>query len=196
MNLKSLNEKVKFSVKNLFFSKFEFAIGNPTEDSVLFQITDLKPNGNWAYKGAILVPALSLIFLSLTIRYLILKIFFLALVIVISALIWDRFFEKAIMRESVLVIRNEGIELFKETVSGDIVDVQFYEKSQINQILINEGITIWRVVVYVVIELISKKSQQRNRLGRLVLPFTYFRCPIAVSVQVASGIREYLGLSK
>ena len=197
------------------FNDCEFSFGNPNENSILFQITKLDTSPNifqiilrliivavtiWLMTYAGRIPSVILRFstnLSL----------FLLGTYVLNKVVFD-----GIKRESILIIRDKGLQIFKETVGGDIVDVLFFEKSQINQVLINEGFTIYRVVVFIVIELTMARKHEdldtkngaassaaagfhNRKLGPLVMPFAHIRCPIWLNVQVASAIREYLGMS-
>ena len=211
MDLKNLENLVKnFDRKYFFDDNYEFAVGNPNEDSVLLQITDMRGSNRlsqYLLRFAIIIPSFFFIYLSVKIPVAWVRFLVLILNAAVTGFLWDRFVFRCIKRESVLVIRDVGLQLFKETIAGEIRDVKFFQKPQINQILINEGITIWRVVVFLVIELATSRKQplavgiQRSdsgfhnkRLGPLVLPFTYFRCPTWVTVQTASSIREFLGI--
>ena len=209
MDLKNLDYSVKnFDRKNFFDDQYEFAVGNPNSDSILFQITDLRGSNRvsqYVIRLAIIIPTFFLIYLSVKIPVAWVRFVALMAIAAVTGFSWDRLVCRVIRRESVLVIRNVGLQIFKETISGEIVDIRFFQKSQINQVLINEGFTIFRVVVFLVMELTTSRKQpsqepkgpgiHNKRLGPLVLPFTNFRCPIWVSVQTASSIREYLGIA-
>jgi len=132
MDLKNLDNSVKNFERKLFYDdQYEFAVGNPNPDSVLFQITDLGGSNrvtNYLVKFAIIIPTFFLIFLSVKIPIAWLRLVALMSIAAVTGFAWDRLVCRVIRKESVLVIRNMGLQLFKETIAGEIVDVRFYQK--------------------------------------------------------------------
>jgi hypothetical protein len=98
-----------------------------------------------------------------------------------------------VVSESVLAVRGLGIQLFAETRKGALVNARFIEKEKIKEILIVEGFTALKVIVYPAIELLASSSPKKG--GNMALPFQYIEVPVAVSVDVCRGLRSTLGLS-
>ena len=90
-----------------------------------------------------------------------------------------------------------GIQIYCKNYSGKIVNVEFIEWSKIKNIFVNEALTIFRVVTYIVIERVSgvepnggssSKSKKNEPLGDLIVPFKHFRLPMDINVEIVDEI--------
>ena len=194
--LKNINVVKKTSYKHIVV--IECA---PADGSVLFRVekTDYKKNIHSFFA----IPNISIFVLVGILSSWITRIhdtgirIFLALLVVLAAAAAYWFYRNAIttgvVSESVLAVKGLGIQLFAETRNGALVNARFIEKAKIKEILIVEGFTALKVIVYPAIELLASSSPKKG--GNMALPFQYIEVPVAVSVDVCRGLRSTLGLS-
>ena len=110
------------------------------------------------------------------------------------------FRQSTVRSEYLLVVPSQGIQIFRKTFGGKIFDVNFYERSKIKKILINEAFSIFQVVSYIVMELtdistppdVPSGRYKNDPLGDLVLPFKHFRLPLTFCVDIVKEIHEHL----
>ena len=114
----------------------------------------------------------------------------LSVVAVVAIWLYRRSVENEIVAESILVVRNLGIQLYCETKSGEVWSVGFIESNRIKDVLIIEGFTHLKVIVYCAIDLHSHTSRQK-----LIVPFKHFELPTNLVVEVSKGVRTVLALS-
>lgn len=98
---------------------------------------------------------------------------------------------RRITSESVLVVRDLGVECSARTSDGTVVERRFIARDQIRTTLIMEGFTATEVVTYIAIEL---APSNRKHTGKLILPFQHFILPINSLGPINNEIRNILAI--
>jgi hypothetical protein len=174
-SLRSLYDRVPEKTIKFFNDKFQFTKRVIAENqTVLLEIQDLQ-NGYQYILGTLMVVGIA-IFQDMVIRT----------VISISGVLVYLYMRRRIKRESILVDRQRGIQIYRQNFSGDIVDLKFYEWPNIDSVMINEALTTFRVVTYIVIVISSGCAAGESTM----VPFKNFRIPLSVNVEIATNLRE------
>ena len=125
----------------------------------------------------------------------ILVLFILLILALVGFWLYQHATNSGIVSESVLAVKGLGLQLFAETRKGNMVNMRFIEREKIKEILIVEGFTALKVIVYPAIELLaSSSSGSSKKSGNMALPFQHIQVPLAVSVDVCQGLRAALAL--
>ena len=100
--------------------------------------------------------------------------------------------EQSVTAEGMVVVKGMGIQLFSETLSGELRNLQFIDTTRIKDVLIVEGLTALKVLVYLAIELVP--IPPAKRAPKLILPFKHLEVPSKWLVEIAKGTRKTLAL--
>lgn len=97
--------------------------------------------------------------------------------------IWVSIWRQATTQETLCVIKDLGIQITKISRAGGKKNF-FVDCSQIREIVINEGLTPYSVVVYIAIILYNAKE--------LIIPFEDFRISLVQAQEIYNGVRSLL----
>ena len=157
-----------------------------------------------------LLPALALGFaLVYSARGMSLGLILLVAVASVVSLIVRGWWGRKIVGESVLVERQLGIQLFAHLRNGKVADVHFVEKNRVKSVLLIEGLTAMKVLVYMALEVGPKNAMMDSakstptaspalgglsRRSKLILPFSHFEVPVKFLAPMSKQIRTLLDI--
>ena len=159
-----------------------FEILRPNSDSILFNIVSVENDVNKIF--------------FLTKKYIPIVVILVAIIanqtrpnlwvysiVFLMIMITSNIKRKSHISESLLAVRNLGIQLTSKDEKNRLVYQKFIPSDDIDQIIILEGLTAVSVIVYLAIDV----SHDPN----LVIPFSNFEeIPLDVFVSVRNGLKE------
>ena len=187
----SINSSINYSVNELSPDSKLYRIERPGHSFTPKTTTDYKRffNKTTTY-FVVFVAVISLLINRIgNWRVRLITSIILSVLTVIAIWLHRRSVENTVVAESILVVKGLGIQLFSETKSRELWNVQFIETSKIHEILIMEGFTSFKVIVYLAFELVQLHNKRK-----LILPFKHFELPSNLVVEISRGIRTTLGL--